>query len=103
MPYSSLSCLAGNPEQEKYSQNSQLLFVQLKVVAIFAEKILKIMKFDDITGDGRLWAVRYDDENDNVLYKLFDMWSDVAWLRDFFKKSINDLSSLFKITDVNQV
>lgn len=60
------------------------------------------MKFDDITGDGRLWAVRYDDENDNVLYKLFDMWSDVAWLRDFFKKNINDLSSFFKITDVNQ-
>ena len=65
-------------------------------------KILKIMKFDDITGDGRLWAVRYDDENDNVLYKLFDMWSDVAWLRDFIKKNINDLSSFFKITDVNQ-
>lgn len=87
---------------EEHSQNPQLLFVQLKVVAIFAEKILKIMKFDDITGDGRLWAVRYDDENDNVLYKLFDMWSDVAWLRDFFKKNINDLSSFFKITDVNQ-
>ena len=30
------------------------------------------------------------------------MWSDVAWLRDFFKKNINDLSSFFKITDVNQ-
>jgi hypothetical protein len=29
------------------------------------------MTFDDITEDGRLWAVRYDGEDDNVLFKLF--------------------------------
>jgi hypothetical protein len=60
------------------------------------------MTFDDITEDGRLWAVRYDGCSDNVLYSLFDQWNDVVWLRDFFKANLNDLSSYFKITDVNQ-
>lgn len=60
------------------------------------------MTFDDITEDGRLWAVRYDGENDNALYKLFEQWSDVAWLREFFKNNWQDLTSYFKITDVNQ-
>lgn len=59
------------------------------------------MTFDDITEDGRLWAVRYDGEDDNVLFKLFEQWNDVAWLRKFFKENIADLSSYFKITDVN--
>ena len=40
------------------------------------------MTFDEITGDGRLWAVRYDGENDNELYNLFDKWNNVLWLRD---------------------
>ena len=60
------------------------------------------MTFDDITEDGRLWAVRYDGEDDNVLFKLFEQWNDVAWLRKFFKENIADLSSYFKITDVNK-
>ena len=60
------------------------------------------MTFDDITGDGRLWAVRYDDANDNELFRLFDQWNDVAWLRKFFKENINDLNVYFKITDINQ-
>ena len=59
------------------------------------------MTFDDIIEDGRLWAVRYDGESDNELYKLFDQWSDVEWLRDFFKKNLDDLTSYFKIEDVN--
>lgn len=42
------------------------------------------MTFDDITEDGRLWAVRYEGETDNVLYSLFDQWNDVVWLRSFF-------------------
>ena len=41
------------------------------------------MTFDDITEDGRLWAVRYDGEKDNALYTLFDQWNDVMWLRSF--------------------
>lgn len=60
------------------------------------------MTFDDITGDGRLWAVRYDGANDNELFRLFDQWNDVMWLRNFFKENINDLSAYSKITDINQ-
>lgn len=60
------------------------------------------MTFDDITEDGRLWAVRYDGENDNALYALFDQWSDVVWLRSFFKENWSDLISYFKITDINE-
>ena len=61
-----------------------------------------MMTFDDITEDGRLWAVRYEGEADNALYKIFEQWNDVLWLRTFFKENIEDLSSYFKITDVNQ-
>ena len=60
------------------------------------------MTFDDITEDGRLWAVRYEGEADNVLFTLFDQWNDVMWLRSFFKENMQDLTSYFKITDVNQ-
>ena len=49
------------------------------------------MTFDDITEDGRLWAVRYDGEDDNALYNLFEQWNDVTWLRSFFKDNIDDV------------
>ena len=62
----------------------------------------KYMTFDDITNDGRLYAVRYDGDNDNALALIFDLWNDVNWLRAFFKENIEDLASYFKITDVNQ-
>lgn len=58
------------------------------------------MTFDDVTGDGRLWAVRFEEQEDNELYLLFDRWSDVEWLRDFFKENIDDLRN-FNITDIN--
>lgn len=58
------------------------------------------MKFDRITDN--LWAVRYDNCLDNVLETIFDQWNDVSWLRSFFKRNIGDLSSYFKITDVNK-
>ena len=61
-----------------------------------------MMTFDDITEDGRLWAVRYDGETDNALYNLFEQWNDVTWLRSFFKANLEDLNSYFKITDINQ-
>lgn len=60
------------------------------------------MTFDEITDDGRLWAVRYDGEADNALYTLFEQWNDVVWLRSFFKANWQDLTSYFKITDVNK-
>lgn len=58
------------------------------------------MEFDRITDN--LWAVRYDNCLDNVLETIFDQWNDVSWLRSFFKRNIGDLSSYFKITDVNK-
>lgn len=60
------------------------------------------MKFDNITGGGRLWAVRYESEKDNELYNLFDQWNDVVWLRSFFRANRNDLVSYFKIEDINE-
>ncbi|MDE5612300.1 MAG: hypothetical protein K2I90_09830 [Odoribacter sp.] len=58
------------------------------------------MTFDDVTGDGRLWAVRFEEQEDNELYLLFDRWSDVEWLRNFFKENREDLHN-FNITDMN--
>lgn len=60
------------------------------------------MTFDDITEDGRLWAVRYEGDADNALYTLFEQWNDIVWLRSFFKANVNDLASYFKITDINK-
>lgn len=45
------------------------------------------MTFDDITEDGRLWAVRYDNQADNALYNLFEQWNDVIWLHSFLKQT----------------
>lgn len=33
---------------------------------------------------------------------LIGQWNDVVWLRNFFKANLKDLTSYFKITDVNQ-
>ena len=60
------------------------------------------MRFDNISGNDHLWAVRYEDCLDNVLDSILEQWNDVAWLRNFFKQNIDDLISYFKITDVNQ-
>lgn len=60
------------------------------------------MTFDDITENGKLWAVRFDGETDNELAKLFGKWNDADWLRSFFIENIDDLSSYFKITDITQ-
>lgn len=42
------------------------------------------MTFDRITSDDRLWAVKYEGKDDNVLAKLCEDWSDVKWLRQLF-------------------
>lgn len=57
--------------------------------------------FDDITEDGRLWAVRYEGDEDNVLGVVFARWDDVQWLRSFFKANMADLQSYFQISDVD--
>lgn len=61
-----------------------------------------MMYFDDITKDGRLWAVRYEGASDNALFECFTKWNDVEWLRDFFTANKEDLESFFKVTDVNK-
>lgn len=58
------------------------------------------MTFDRILEDGRLWAVRYDGENDNCFEELFGRWFDMQWLASFFKDNLDDLKSYFHITDV---
>lgn len=60
-----------------------------------------ISSFDDITEDGRLWAVRYEGDDDNVLGIVFAQWDDVQWLRNFFKANMTDLQNYFKISDVD--
>jgi len=60
------------------------------------------MTFDEITGDGRLWAVRYDDEDDNALYNVFDKWNDVLWLRNFFIANKADLWLNHNMLGINE-
>lgn len=60
------------------------------------------MTFDKILDDGRLWAVRYDGDNDNALQIVFNQWNNPEWLWDFFTKNFSDLESFFKITVVDQ-
>jgi hypothetical protein len=58
------------------------------------------MEFDRILDDGRLWAVKYEGEENNCFDLLFDCWYDISWLKSFFEKNLEDLSSFFYITDV---
>ena len=60
------------------------------------------MRFDKITEDERLWAVRYDGMDDNILYHSLHNWVDYNWLREFFVSHAGDLSSYFHITDLDQ-
>ncbi len=60
------------------------------------------MRFDDITGKGDLWAVRYDGDDDNILTLTFERWNNLDWLMNFFSENLTDLSDYFKITDLNQ-
>ena len=61
---------------------------------------LSYMTFDRILDDGRLWAVRYDEKEDNCFVELFGQWYDMQWLKSFFSENITDLESFFHITDV---
>lgn len=60
-----------------------------------------IVAFDDITGDARLWAVRYAEDEDNILNTVFAQWDDVQWLRQFLKDNFADLQRYFQISDVD--
>lgn len=60
------------------------------------------MTFDKITEDGNLYAVRYEGDPDNILEMLFGQWSDVVWLRAFFKEHLSDLRKYFAIENINE-
>lgn len=60
------------------------------------------MEFDDITGDGRLWAAKYDGDSENVLTLTFRDWNDIDWLESFFKANLADLELYFHISNVNR-
>ena len=73
----------------------------MKIIIKFATNIkLKKMTFDIIDKYGRIWAVRYDNQEDNVLYTLFEQWHDVTWLYDFFEQNESDLNGHYKIPDI---
>ena len=58
------------------------------------------MTFDRIIEDGRLWAVRFDNDKDNALQKVLSQWTDAEWLADFFTQNFDDLISYFRITNI---
>ena len=60
------------------------------------------MKFDNIDGNRRLWAVKYDENAVNVLSMLFCQWNDVDWLADFFSSNKADLERNFQIRSVDK-
>lgn len=62
--------------------------------------LLKMMTFDKIIDDGRLWAVRFNKDNQNALQKVLSQWSDAEWLADFFTQNLDDLISYFRITNI---
>ena len=67
---------------------------------IFAQLNKETMTFDKILDDGRLWAVRFNKDNQNALQKVMSQWSDAGWLADFFTQNIDDLISYFRITSI---
>lgn len=87
--------LAGNLKESTYKLYISPFF------RTFVTTNKKYMVFDKITEDGRLWAVRFDENADNEFIKTIDQWDDVQWLRAFFIENISDLIAYFKISDIN--
>ncbi len=76
------------------------LQIQKKLYLCSTIQKLKKMTFDKIIDDGRLWAVRFDKDNQNALQKVLNQWSDAEWLADFFTQNLDDLISYFRITNI---
>lgn len=60
------------------------------------------MEFYNIDGKRKLWAVRYDGDPINILGLLFQNWTDVDWLKEFFLSNKGDLERNFKITNIDR-
>lgn len=56
------------------------------------------MRFEDVLHNGKLWAVVYDGDSQNILTKTFANWLNPAFLEDFFIRNSKDLESYFNIT-----
>lgn len=55
------------------------------------------MKFEELV-EGKLWAVRGDDEDCHALETLLDQWNDVIWLNNFFVENQVDLLSYYNVS-----
>lgn len=55
------------------------------------------MKFEELI-NGKLWAVRADDDNCHELEILLDHWNDVVWLRNFFLNNLDDLNAFYHVS-----
>lgn len=60
------------------------------------------MIFDDVLGNGKLWAVRYDGDTVDILSGTLSKWIDTDYLRAFFTNNLSDLETFFKITNVDK-
>ena len=72
-----------------------------RIVFIFVKKIGDMI-FEDVLGSGRLWAVIYEGDAENVLTKTFSNWFDPDFLHQFFKENSADLTKYFRITNLEQ-
>ena len=59
------------------------------------------MRFEDVLHNGKLWAVVYDGDSQNILTKTFANWLNPAFLEDFFIRNSKDLESYFNITNLD--
>ncbi len=48
------------------------------------------MRFEDVLHNGKLWAVVYDGDSQNILTKTFANWLNPAFLEDFFIRNSKD-------------
>lgn len=60
------------------------------------------MKFEDVLNNGRLWAVIYDGDSENILTETFAKWIDIDFLTSFFSENKKDLADFFKITNIDE-
>ena len=60
------------------------------------------MVFEDVSGNGNLWAVIYDGEEENVIVQTFTNWFNPDYLYKFFMENSVDLAKNFRITNLNQ-
>ena len=60
------------------------------------------MKFEDVLHTGKLWAVVYDSDSQDILTKTLSGWMDLLSLRAFFTENRADLSAFFHITNLEQ-